>query len=152
MSITDALRLMVRDAHSLFMYWEVSHRKRWLVSQHFQCDWDEMPKALRLYDVTCIEFHGSNANSQFDVRLTPEASSWYVEQLKPNTTYLADYGTYSLEQQFIPLLRSNPAHTPRDQKAIWGEPLASKLSETYMQEQQRISPHYFENFKPILHA
>lgn len=152
MSTTDALHLMVRDAHTLFIYWEVSHRKRWLVSQHFQCDWDAMPKVLRLYDVTCTEFHGNNAHSQFDVRLTPEATSWYVHQLKPNTTYLADYGTYSIEQQFIPLLRSNPVHTPRDQKAVWGEPLANSISDANPQEDQRISPHFFENFKPILQA
>lgn len=145
----DMLEAMVRDAHSLYVYWEVGDRKRWLVSQHFRCDWGDMPKILRVYDVTCVFFNGSNANSFFDIRTTPEATNWYIHNLHSNATYLIDFGTYTWEGQFIPLLRSRAIVTPRDYPASWGEPLAAVVPEVNDGEnsRQRIMPRFHENFR-----
>ncbi|MGO4270806.1 DUF4912 domain-containing protein, partial [Paenibacillus sp. TAF58] len=45
----DILHLMIVDAHSLYVYWEISDRRRWLISQHFECSYESMPKVIRLY-------------------------------------------------------------------------------------------------------
>lgn len=143
----DLLRLMVRDAHSLYVYWEISNRRRWLVSQHFECDWGIMPKVLRIYDVTGIYFNGNNAHSRTDIEVTPDADNWYVHGVHANATYIADFGTYNLHRQFIPLLRSNAAMTPRDGKAAHGEPIVATVPEVRGgATPQRIPPHEFENF------
>lgn len=147
----DLLHAMVRDAHSLFVYWEISHRKKWLISQHFQCDWNEMPRILRIYDVTNIDFHGRNAHSYFDLNTPRERTNSYIYDIQSNTAYIVDYGTYSIENQFIPLLRSNTVLTSRDTKASSGEALISVVSnKTEVSDHHRIKPQHFENFQPIL--
>lgn len=147
----DQLQLMPRDAHTLYVYWEVSDRRKWLTAQHFQCDWGQLPKVLRVYDVTSVYFHGSNANSYFDIETTPEAINWYIPGLQANTTYLIDYGVYTWERQFVPLLRSNAVTTSRDTAADWGEPLVA-VSEHLPGEhaRHRIPPHLFEHFQPYM--
>ena len=147
----DLLHLLIRDAHTLYVYWELSSRRRRLVSEHFECDWGAMPKVLRVYDVTYRDFNGQNANGWFDIETTPEADNWYVHGVRANTTYLVDYGTYTLERQFIPLLRSNAAATPRDTEAVWGEPDAFLASEGSKPDTTgRIQPHDFENIQPYV--
>ncbi|MBP1993574.1 DUF4912 domain-containing protein [Paenibacillus eucommiae] len=145
----DMLYMMVRDACMLYAYWELSDRKRWLLSRHFECDYSSMPKALRIYDVTCIYFNGSNANSYFDIPTTPEADNWYIHHLQPGRTYLADWGTYTIEGEFLPLLRSNAVITPRQTVAPWGAPLVEVVSEVKNGKADgRIEPHFFENVQP----
>jgi hypothetical protein len=149
----DLLHVMVRDAHTLYVYWEVSNRKRWLVAQHFECDWGLMPKVLRVYDVTSIYFNGNNANSYYDIQVTPEADNWYIHQVHANATYIVDFGTYTIHRQFIPLLRSNAAATPRDSEAPWGEPIVSAVPEVMKgRVSHRIQPHFFENFNAYVNA
>ncbi|MDF2959900.1 MAG: hypothetical protein K0S39_1635 [Paenibacillus sp.] len=144
----DMLQLLVRDAHTLYVYWEISNRKRWLCSQHFECDFGLLPKILRIYDVTAIYFNGSNANRYSDIQTTPEATNWYIHQAAANTTYMIDLGTYTIDGQFVPMLRSNAAATPRDQAAPWGEPIQPVVPEVHHGNpvHQRIQPHFFENF------
>jgi len=144
----DLLELMVQGPHTLYLYWEITNRKRWLVSQHFGCDWGFMPKVLRIYDVTCVHFHGSNANCHFDIETTPEARSWYIHNVSSNTSYMADLGVYTLEKQFVPLLRSKTVITPRDFPAGYGEPILSTVPEARngVNRNWRIMPRFHENF------
>ncbi|GFZ98158.1 hypothetical protein GCM10008018_50460 [Paenibacillus marchantiophytorum] len=144
----DLLHLMVVNANSLYVYWEISDRRRWLLSQHFECDYGVMPKVLRLYDVTHQYFDGNNAHASWDVVTTPEAANWYFHQLAANRTYLVDIGTYTWEHDFIPLLRSNCVATPRDSEAPWGEPLQIVVPEAQTaQHSHRLTPSFFENIQ-----
>jgi hypothetical protein len=144
----DILQLMAKDAHTLYVYWEISNRKRWLVSQHFERDWNDVPKIVRIYDVTDLYFDGNNANYQFDVATTPEATNWYIHGLSAGRTFLADFGLYTWHGQFIPLLRSKAKATPRDaavgssrkQFALVPEPSQGT-------HHSRIQPMYFENIE-----
>jgi hypothetical protein len=145
----DILQLMVRDATSLYVYWEVSNRKRWLVAQHFQCDWGFMPRVLRVYDVSCIYFNGYNANAYWDIETTAEASNWYIFGLTPGATFVVDLGIYNITRQFIPLIRSNAVSTPRAQPALWGEPIVGVVEQAQQAlVKQRIDPQFMENFSP----
>jgi hypothetical protein len=140
----DSLHLMVRDCCTLYAYWELSSRKRALLSRHFQCDWQFMPHILRVYDVTLQYFHGNNANRQFDIELDANAAEAWIYGLSPATTYVADFGTYTLERQFVPVLRSNFVETPRNTPAQWGEPLVPVFRPEV--KEGRTMPKMFENF------
>lgn len=144
----STLRLMARDAHTLYAYWEITDRKKWLASQHFGCDWSELPKVLRLYDVTHKWFDGHNANEVREIVLTPEADNWYVPKLNANTVYMADYGVYTWERQFVPFLRSNAVRTARDCPAGWGEPIVCVVPEASNPHPPAyIPPYSLENFE-----
>lgn len=136
----DMLRLLVRDARTLYAYWEVSDRKKWLAAQHFECDYGQLPKALRIYDVTHVLFDGHNANRSTDIELTPEADNWYIRGLDAGAVYIADLGVYTWERQFVPLLRSNVAHTPRDCPVGWGQPLVPVVPEAAAPRPHRYIP------------
>jgi hypothetical protein len=114
----DLLHLMVVGTNSLYVYWEISDRRRWLVSQHFECDFGAMPSVIRLYDVTHILFNGHNAHAYWDSTMLPETTHSYLHQAKANHSYIVDVGTYTLEHEFIPLLRSNCVVTPKDSEEI----------------------------------
>ncbi|CAG7626992.1 hypothetical protein PAESOLCIP111_02870 [Paenibacillus solanacearum] len=142
----DLLHVMVQGPRTLYAYWEVSNRKRWLCSQHFECDYGVLPKVLRIYDVTTVYFNGHNANGYFDIETTPDAGSWYIHGLIPGAVYLADLGVYTLERQFVPLLRAAPAQTPRDAEAPWGAPIVPVAPQVQHQAVGRMAPMDFENF------
>lgn len=144
----DMLHLMVQGPHTLHVYWEISNRKRWLCSQHFECDYGTLPKVLRVYDVTAVYFNGHNANGFFDIETTPEAASWYIRDVNAGAVYTVDLGVYTLERQFVPLLRSNPAQTPRNYEAPWSAPIvpAVQVEQSMGDGYGRIAPHDFENF------
>lgn len=118
----DLLHLMVRDARSLYVYWEISDlRKKW-AEKHFECDWQALPKIIRVYDTTYLYFNGHNANRHFDIETTPEANNWHIRGVQPGTTYAADFGTYTIHRQFVPFLRSNFVVTSRDAVPAPDEP------------------------------
>ncbi|MCZ8523827.1 MULTISPECIES: DUF4912 domain-containing protein [Paenibacillus] len=144
----DRIQLLTQGPHTLFTYWEVSNRKRWLCSQHFQSDYGALATSLRIYDVTAVYFNGHNAHGFRQIETMPGASSWYIHEVEAGTVYIADFGISTPEGQFIPLLRSNAVMTPRDRPAGWGAPLVSTVEE--VREPGRVHgllrPHDFENF------
>lgn len=145
----DMLRLLVRNAHTLYAYWEVSDRRKWLAAQHFECDYGQLPKVLRVYDVTYVLFNGHNANRVTDIELTPEAGNWYITGLNADAAYTADLGVYTWERQFVPLIRSNVVQTPRDCPADWGRPLVPVVSEASVSHPKAyIPPYTLEHFAP----
>ncbi|MGO4273725.1 DUF4912 domain-containing protein, partial [Paenibacillus sp. TAF58] len=95
-----------------------------------------------------LYFNGSNAHGYWDVTTTPEANNWYLHHQSAGRTYLVDLGTYTWEREFIPLLRSNCAATPRDTETKWGEPVQMVVSEAEAERNyNRIKPYFFENIQ-----
>jgi hypothetical protein len=110
----DVLRLTPCGPRTLFAYWEASGRTRRMCGHHWQRDWNELERRLRLYDVTLLRFDGSFANGQRDIPVSGDAMHAFIRNLQPGTVYVADYGVVTQRGQFVPLLRSNAALTPRD--------------------------------------
>nr|WP_255570480.1 DUF4912 domain-containing protein [Cohnella sp. CFH 77786] len=138
------LHLMVQNARSLYLYWEVGSRRRNLTERHFGCPWGTMPKIIRLYDTTCVYFDGHNANGYFDIETTPEAVNWYIHGVQPGITYTADFGTYSIHRQFVPLLRSNVVVTPRDSVPDAAEPAGGPVNFTAYAQAMRKGVYLFD--------
>lgn len=117
----DTLQLLVKDPTTLYAYWDVSDRKRWLVAQHYCADWSVMPKIVRLYAMPGNRSDGTGHRRTYADTNVGDSSSWYFTELLPNCTYIADFGILNVQRQFIPLLRSNIVMTPRNTEADFEE-------------------------------
>lgn len=104
--------LLVKEAKTLYVYWEVSDLRKSLIAQHFCLDWVHLPFFLQVYDVTDIMFNGHNANSSRKMQVHPLSDNWYVHDVLPRRRYLVDFGTTTLEGHFFTILRSNIVESP----------------------------------------
>jgi len=109
----DRLVLMVRDPNWLFAYWEITAAKQDEFSQQYgQSAWGSSRPVLRVYDVTGVEFNGSNANNYIDYAISDYVDNWHLEVSRPNSTLCVDVGRVFPDGRFVTLLRSNIVHTP----------------------------------------
>jgi hypothetical protein len=105
---------LVRDPWWIYAYWEIRREKEEEISRKISSDGDEVSKSiLRVYDITDVNFTGSNANSYFDIELKGLANSWYVNVGSPDRAWLIDIGIVTKKGRFYVLARSNIVRTPR---------------------------------------
>jgi len=120
------LVILPRDPNFLYAYWEVSastigELSTKLRKQNFaQSSW-----VLRVYDVTDINFNGSNANKYFDIYIGSESDNWYINVLEVNRVWCVDLGLITPDGNFVFITRSNVISTPRKGVSIitdehWG--------------------------------
>lgn len=122
----DRLVLMVRDPYWLYAYWEITATKMEEITSRYGPNlWEASRAVLRIYDVTGIDFNGSNANSFFDCSLNDHADSWHLNVPGANRSYCVDMGRIFPDGTFITILRSNYVTTPRDS-------LSDNLDEEWM--------------------
>jgi uncharacterized protein len=108
------LVLLVRDPLWIYAYWEITSAKIEEVKKYIGVEaYARATKVLRIYDVTDVNFDGHNANSFFDVHLSPESVSWYVNVPESNRSWVAEVGLLTEHGRFIALVRSNGVTTPR---------------------------------------
>jgi hypothetical protein len=69
---------------------------------------------LRMYDVSAIDWDGSNHHSHFDIEIGDMAGNWYIEVGRPGSSYVAEIGLRAPDGRFLALLRSNFVTLPRD--------------------------------------
>ena len=107
----ETIALMVRDPYLVHAYWEVTparieREKAWF-------GWNSK-LAVRIYDVTGIQFDGRNALGYFDQEVSERLGSWYFDVGRPSHSFLADVGLLSPEGKFLTVARSNYISMPRD--------------------------------------
>lgn len=112
----NTFHLLLQNAAALFAYWHLDARKIALIHEHFGCDWTELGPSIRLYDITGLPFDGSKSNEILQVSVK-EQTSCYIHGLKQGRVYIADFGIWNKEKQFLPLLRSNCISTPWDENS-----------------------------------
>ncbi len=131
---------LVRDPEWVFIYWEISPERRaelGLIKGKHSRD-----IAFRVYDVTGIEFDGTNPISFFDVPINDTAVSWYLKIPEPTRSYCFDLGVYSDEGDFITIARSQVVTTPRTDAAWQREEEWLDLSGAEFHEIYRMSGGY----------
>ncbi len=131
---------LVRDPEWVFIYWEISPERRaelGLIKGKHNRD-----MAFRVYDVSGIEFDGTNPISFFDVPINDTAVSWYLKIPEPARSYCIDLGVYSEEGNFITIARSNVVTTPRTDAAWQREEEWLDLSGAEFHEIYRMSGGY----------
>lgn len=108
-----SLTLIPRDPNWIFAYWEITPSSIESVRNTLGGAFDSSRFVLRMYDVTCIDFNGSNANHWFDLDVGPHANNWYINLWKDNVSYCGEIGIRTPDNNFFPLARSNYVTTPR---------------------------------------
>ena len=131
------LTLIARDPHWIYAYWEVSASSIEAVRDKLGTEFDRAVRILRLYDVTYINFNGSNAVHQFDIDVGLHTSNWYINLWNDNVSYCADLGFRLPDGSFLSLARSNFVTTPRlnssnRREEIWMKPEENKGASPYV--------------------
>ena len=108
----NRLVLLARDPHWLYAYWDFSAER--ISAALTQLGTQDARPILRIFDVTYINFDGTNAWTRVDSELTPFATSWYIPVPRSDASYCAEVGYRTSDGRFALLGRSNVAITPRD--------------------------------------
>lgn len=125
----DKIVFLVRDPYWGFVYWELTDKMK---NDH---NLNDENSYLRIYDIS----NGSaaeNSSDYFDIKINSSADNWYINFPQPNRTFIIDLG-YIKDGNFITILRSNAASTPRDN-------VSDQIDQEWMLSD--------ENFASILHA
>lgn len=107
------IAILPRDPFWFFAYWEVSpatieDTRSTVGSANFSASrW-----VLRVYDVTDIQFDGTNAHRFFDIAVSG-SDTWYVNAGEANRTWCVDLGLITPDGRFIGIARSNVVRMPR---------------------------------------
>lgn len=107
----EKIALMVRDPYLVHAYWEVTPAR--LEREKSWFGWNSK-LAVRIYDVTGVQFDGRNALGYFDQEIYERIGSWYFDLGRPTHSFLADLGLLSPDGRFLTLARSNYILMPRD--------------------------------------
>jgi len=101
----DRIAAMVRDPYWLFAYWEVTDRKYRELERTFADAWPKCKMVLRVYDRT------DDRESHFDIVLTREARTWYIN-VSAERRYQIAIGALSPDGRFELVALSNIVETP----------------------------------------
>lgn len=104
--------LMIRDPYWAYVYWEINDELRQREGiERFNHD---KKMLLRVYDVTDIQFNGSNAHSFYDIYINDYALSWFVNLPSPGRSYCVELAYIDNRGHFKVIARSNVSQAPRD--------------------------------------
>ena len=110
----DMIVLQVRDPWWLHAYWEVREGTLQKLKHELLALFNTAKKALRVYDVSFIDFNGSNAHRYFDIELTRDCLNYYIDTGAPGRSWCVDLGLKLSDGRFITIVRSNTVTTPLD--------------------------------------
>ncbi|HSB80420.1 MAG TPA: DUF4912 domain-containing protein [Candidatus Methylomirabilis sp.] len=107
----DRLVLLPIDPYWVHAYWELS-APRVSDSPRGSGEAGDARYILRVYDVTFIQFDGTNARGFFDIEISRTAGNWYINLWSPGKSLCAEVGLGRPDGSFSPLVRSNVIQTP----------------------------------------
>jgi uncharacterized protein len=99
---TKSLYLVARDPHFLYAYWDWS--------------WEQYQEAARAaHDgKVFLELSLENGERVQQLQISEGVRSWYLQVNRPDTTFFAQLGYYTVDGKFAEVSRSRPTTTPRD--------------------------------------
>ncbi|MGC9795738.1 DUF4912 domain-containing protein [Fervidobacterium riparium] len=104
----DRLVAMPVNPNWIHLYWDFSDANREFLKSH-----QVRKVVLRVYDVTFIEFDGTNAHRTFEINVDiNHMKNYYINVPMPGAHYLAEIGYYDQEGKYKFILRSNLCKTP----------------------------------------
>ncbi|MDR1695788.1 MAG: DUF4912 domain-containing protein [Endomicrobium sp.] len=105
--------LLPRDPLWIYVYWDISSQTKNEFSDKYKDIFDDSSLTIRVYDVTDVNFDGSNANRFFDVKVNHNALSWYINVGEFNRSWCVDVGYVLKNGEFVTVSRSNAMAMPR---------------------------------------
>ena len=104
---------LVRDPHRAFAYWEIEPQRLEEAQQASGAEPGEIEIILRVYDITGLEFTGTNAHHYFDIVVNARIGSWYLNLGAADRTFCVEIGLRTAKGAFHMLARAHAVHTPR---------------------------------------
>ena len=117
--------LLPVNPYLVHVYWGIAANDLEETGRLFRRLGPRAQPVLRFYDITHVNFDGTNAHGWFDVEIDLRAGSWYVHLQSPAKSYCIDLGLRTEGGRFHRLARSNVAETPR----AWP---SDKVEESYL--------------------
>ena len=106
--------IMPRDPMWMYSYWEIGgNTVNELKGKLGEVKLNSSRWLLRVYDVTGVDFNGTNAKRFFDISLTPNSDNWYINVGEVNRHWCVDLGLITPDGEFIVIARSNVLMMPR---------------------------------------
>ncbi len=106
--LDDRIYLLVRDPFWVCAFWDVHPDTR-----SRRASRENAALAIRVFDVTDIEFDGSNAHGWFDIDVNAISGSWYIEVPADDRSYIASIGYRGDDGAFAVIASSGTVTTPR---------------------------------------
>lgn len=114
---TEIVLLSIDPFHA-HAFWHVRPEEEESARKAFGPGGDQARLLLRFYDVTLLDFDGSNAHSWFDVSVHSLQSNTYIDFWESGRSYLVEIGLQAQDGRFHTLARSShielPPHGPSD--------------------------------------
>jgi len=129
------ITVMVRDPFWAYAYWEIEPKKLEKLKRSIGKDAQQARMILRVYDITDIEFNGTNAHHYFDVEIAALANNWYIHLGAPHKTFCVGIGLKAKTGKLYLLARSNIIKTPR----AW---MSEVMDEQWMSTQEEFEKVY----------
>jgi hypothetical protein len=107
------LTLMAIDPYRIHAYWEITSQDHETALSRLGSERAAARWVLRFYDVSYIDFDGTNAHSHFDLPIDLSAGNWYVNLWSSEKSYCADIGALAPSGRFELACRSNFVDMPR---------------------------------------
>jgi len=108
-----SITLISRDPYSMHAYWEIADKDIKKVQKKIGRNFKKSTRVLRVYDVTCVDFNGKNANQSFDIDVNSNAGNWYINLWCDNAIFCSDLGYKTPKGDFVSVARSNYVGNPR---------------------------------------
>lgn len=125
----DVMTLMVQGPDTVFVYWELS-----------DCHWETVNRRgkvfLRLYSFYGQDTNAGHLSMVEEIQLPPFNTNWYFRGVSPDENYCCEVGFLQDEGEFLPILCSNPVHTPA---------LPVNKFELDVKTKAKITPNAFQN-------
>lgn len=110
--------LMARDPHWLYAYWEIRPEDVDKLRAKLGEEWNDHRWVLRVFsfppEVDFAQAEEGNGEDRYDVELSSEAQSWYLNVGRADRVYRYAVGVVTRAGKFYALARSNAVRTPRD--------------------------------------
>jgi uncharacterized protein len=110
----DIIVLQIRDPWWAHTYWDVSFKTMDKLRSQHGAGFDKSRWVLRSYDVSLINFDGTNAHRFFDTGIDVDARNWYLNFASPGTSWCVDLGIILPDGRFVTIARSNIISLPLD--------------------------------------
>jgi hypothetical protein len=107
----ESFRLMIKNQFCLYAYWDLHETTKQLVEHHFGLRWEELPKSVKLYEITSRE-NSIHEQSSLTIEVSNEKKHMFIPNVRSNRTYVAEYGISLKDEPFFSMIRSNEVVTP----------------------------------------
>ena len=110
----DVLVLQVRDPWWAHAYWDLRSSTQDRLRSELSDEFNRARWVLRSYDISYINFDGTNAHRFFDINIDVDARNWYLNFGSPGTSWCVDLGLVLSNGRFVTVVRSNVISLPLD--------------------------------------